>query len=149
MLKGVNPLLNAPLIHALAAMGHGDEIVIVDRNYPAYAAGRPVMHLDGVDAPTAVAAILELFPLDTFVEHPLLHMQEGDGTGAALPVHTEVQALASDAEGRQISLGPVHRLEFYARARSAHAIVTTGESRPYGCFILVKGVLPAMEPPVS
>jgi len=149
MLKGVNPLLSPPLIQALAEMGHGDELVVVDRNYPAYAAGRPVMHLDGVDAGTAVAAILELFPLDTFVEHPLLHMQEGDGTGAAHPIHTEVQALASDAEGRQIGIGPVHRLEFYARARSAHAIVTTGESRPYGCFILVKGVLPVMEPPVN
>jgi len=128
-------------------MGHGDEIVVVDRNYPAYSTGRPVMHLDGIDAGTAVAAILELFPLDTFVEHPLLHMQEGDRAGAGLPIHTEIQALASDAEGRQISLGPVHRLEFYARARSAHAIVMTGESRPYGCFILVKGVLPAMERP--
>jgi len=149
MLKGVNPLLSPPLLQALAEMGHGDELVVVDRNYPAYSTGRPVMHLDGVDAGTAVAAILELFPLDTFVEHPLLHMQEGDGTGAARPIHLEVQALASDAEGRQISLGPVHRLTFYDRARSAHAIVTTGESRPYGCFILVKGVLPAMEPPVD
>ena len=149
MLKGVNPLLSPPLILALAEMGHGDELVVVDRNYPAYTAGRPVVHLDGVDAGTAVAAILELLPLDTFVEHALLHMQEGDGTGAALPIHSEVQALASEAEGRQISLGPVHRLDFYARARSAHVVVTTGESRPYGCFILVKGVLPAMEPPVG
>ena len=147
MLKGVNPLLSPPLLQALAEMGHGDEIVVVDRNYPAYTTGRPVMHLDGVDTGTAVAAILELLPLDTFVEHPLLHMQEGEGTGPALPVHTEVQTVAAAAEGRQISLGPVPRLEFYARARTAHAIVTTGESRPYGCFILVKGVLPAMDPP--
>ena len=147
MLKGVNPLLSPPLLQALAEMGHGDEIVVVDRNYPAYTTGRPVMHLDGVDTGTAVAAILELVPLDTCVEHPLLHMQEGDGTGPALPVHTEVQTVAAAAEGRQISLGPVPRLEFYARARTAHAIVTTGESRPYGCFILVKGVLPAMDPP--
>jgi len=143
MLKGINPLLNPSLLHVLAAMGHGDELAVVDRNYPAYAAGRPVIHLDGVGASVAIAAILELLPLDTFVEHPLLHMHEGDATGDALPVHSEVLSLSQAAEGRPIRMAPLQRGEFYERARQSRAVVTTGETRPYSCFLLVKGVLPS------
>jgi L-fucose mutarotase len=104
VLKGINPLLNPPLLHVLAAMGHGDELTIVDRNYPAYAAGCPVIHLDGVTAPTAVTAVLELLPLDDFVDHPLLCMQQGHGATTALPVHTEIESLACAAEGRAIGM---------------------------------------------
>src|SRR4051794_37523938 len=89
MLKGINPLLSPALLHVLAAMGHGDELAVVDRNYPAYGAGRPVIHLDGVATTAALTAILEHLPLDTFVKRPLLHMHEGDATGSVLAVHTE------------------------------------------------------------
>jgi L-fucose mutarotase len=121
-------------------MGHGDELVVVDRNYPAYSAGPEVVELAGIDVTTAIGAILGVLPLDTFVEHPLLHMQPVDGE-PQLPVHREVAELARRAEGREVAVEPLERFAFYERARSARAVVATSEDRPYGCFVLVKGVI--------
>lgn len=140
MLKNVDPLLVPRLLHALAAMGHGDEIAVVDRNYPAYAAGPEVVELAGVDTTAAVRAILTLLPLDTFVDSPVLYMEPVSGE-PILPIHREIAALASEAERRDVSAHGLARHEFYERARSARAVVATSEDRPYGCFLLVKGVI--------
>jgi L-fucose mutarotase len=140
VLKNVDPLLVPRLLHRLAAMGHGDEIAVVDRNYPAYSAGPEVIELAGVGTTEAVRAILTVLPLDTFVDRPVLHMEPVSGE-PVLPIHREVLELASAAEGRGVAAQRLARHEFYERTRSAAAIVATTEDRPYGCFLLVKGVI--------
>lgn len=141
MLKNIPGIVNADLLYTLAAMGHGDEICIVDQNYPAYSAGPKVIHTDGVDTTALITAILALMPLDTFVDEPLLYMKSVDSDDV-LPVHVAAQDCATAAEQRHIRVAGLDRQSFYARARNAQAIVTTGETRAYGCFLLTKGVLP-------
>ena len=144
MLKSVPALIGPELLASLARMGHGDTILVVDNNYPAYAAGVPVHRLDGISAPAAVEAILTLLPLDDFVTHPMFHMEAADGGGELTPVQQEVVAVAGRVERRDIQSEPVERFEFYKRASGAFAIVATGETRPWGCFGLQKGVIRAI-----
>ena len=141
MLKGLDPLLTPDLLHVLAAMGHGDELVLTDRNYPAVSTGRRVVRLDGCDLPQAARAVLTVLPLDTFIERPVAGMEPVDAPGTVPDVQREVLSLAEEAEGRSIGYEPVERFAFYERARAAFAVVTTTEARPYGCVVLVKGVV--------
>ncbi|MDR2374109.1 MAG: fucose isomerase [Bifidobacteriaceae bacterium] len=145
MLKGIDPIITPDLLHALAKMGHGQTLAVVDRNYPPYSAGAPVVHLAGVDAPTAVAAICSLFPLDTFVESPLAAM-EAVGEAERPPVTAEVVAAAEAADGRPLQIRWLERFAFYAEAESASLVISTGEARPYGCYLLTKGVWPSFVP---
>lgn len=141
MLKGIDPSISPELLHTLAAMGHGDQLVVADRNFPAYATHERVHRLDGVDAVSAARAVLSLVPLDTFVEAPVEHMAP-DGHGDAVhAVHEEFLAAAREAAGWPVQTRAVERVDFYARARAAFAVLVTGERRPYGCFIVTKGVL--------
>ncbi|MDR5825013.1 RbsD/FucU family protein [Caballeronia sp. LZ043] len=152
MLKNLNPLLNADILHALCAMGHGDEVVICDANFPADSVARQtvlgrLLRLDGVDAPRAARAVLSVLPLDTFVDHPAERM-EVVGDASALPaVQREVQKEIDAAEGRPVPLAPVERFAFYERARKAYCVIATGEARGYGCFIFKKGVQLAPDAP--
>jgi L-fucose mutarotase len=140
MLKGIDPLLHADLLHALASMGHGDEIAVVDNNFPAASIARRLVRVDGAGSRAVGRAILSVLPLDTFVEAPLVRMEiVGDPT-TITPVQAEFRDLCSAAEGREIVMASLERTAFYERARSAYAVVATAESRPYGCFLLVKGV---------
>ncbi len=141
MLKGLDPLLSPDLLHVLAQMGHGDEIALVDRNFPAVSASRRLIRLDGCDLISAARAVLSVLPLDTFVEHPMAAMQVVDTPGVVPEVQQEVFALARQIENRDIAIEPVDRFAFYERARHAFAVVATSEVRPYGCLILVKGVI--------
>ena len=141
MLKGIHPLLHADLLHALASMGHGDELVIADANFPAASVGRRLLQLAGATAPEALDAILTLFPLDTFVTPPALTMEVvGDPAAVPDPVREFAEVFTrhglADAE-----IGRLARQEFYARARAAFVVVRTGEQRPYGNILLVKGVI--------
>jgi L-fucose mutarotase len=140
MLKGLDPLLHADLLYALASMGHGDEIAIVDNNFPAASLAQRLVRLDGVGTDAAARAILSVLPLDTFVETPLVRMEiVGDPT--TIPaVQAEFRDICQAAEGREISMTSLTRMAFYDRTRAAYAVVATGENRPYGCFLLVKGV---------
>jgi L-fucose mutarotase len=141
VVKGIPELLNADVLYLLAAMGHGNEVAIVDRNYPATSTARRLARLDGVDACAAARAVLALFPLDTFVDQPLIRI-EVVGAAAEIPdVQREFLATAEQAEGRRISMGSLSREEFYARSRDAFGVISTSEARPYGCFLLVKGVI--------
>jgi L-fucose mutarotase len=140
MLKNVNPLLVPRLLYHLAAMGHGDEIAVVDSNYPARSAGPEVVDLAGADVPEAVRAILTVLPVDTFVDEPVIYMEPVTGEGR-LPIHQEIVALATELEGRSIAATGLSRGDFYQRARDASVVVATSEVRPYGCFLLVKGVI--------
>ncbi len=141
MLKGLDPLLPPDLLHALAAMGHGDELALVDRNYPATSTSQRLIRLDGADTAAAARAILSLFPLDTFVDEPLLRMEVVGSPDEVTPVQNETALLASELEARDITMGSLERFAFYERSRGAFATVITGEDAPYACFLLIKGVI--------
>ena len=141
MLKGVDPLLSGELLRILDDMGHGDRLLLVDRNYPAASSGKPVVRLGEVSILRAATAILSVFPLDSFVAHPLERMEVEDDPARTTTTQDELLALASAAEGRPLEYGIVPRLDFYERASSAYAVVHTLDAAPYGCFILHKGVI--------
>jgi L-fucose mutarotase len=141
MLKGLDPLLVPDLLHALAAMGHGDEIAIVDANFPAPSVGRRVIELPGASAPEALAAVLTVFPLDTFVTPAALTMQVvGDPQAVPEPVADFAAIFTTQGMGDS-EIGQLERQAFYDRARGAFAVVRTGEMRPYGNILLVKGIV--------
>jgi L-fucose mutarotase len=141
MLKHIHPLIGPELLAALARMGHGDTLAVVDVNYPAYAAGVPVVRLDGVDVVTAVDAILTLLPIDDFEPEPIARMAVVGDPDAVPPVACEVGDVVERVEGRQVRVRVVDRPDFYAEARQASVVVATGETRAYGCFLLTKGVI--------
>jgi L-fucose mutarotase len=146
MLKKIPAFMDAELLWVLASMGHGDEIAIVDRNFSAprvaskTTTGKLIV-LAGIDAPTAIAGILELMPLDHFVEQPLSHMGPVEDMNKMLEVHAAVQAVCSASEGRAIISKPVERFAYYPIAEACFAIIQTAETRPYANFILKKGVV--------
>jgi len=147
MLKGLDPLLTPDILAALRAMGHGDELVVADANFPAAAVARDTvlgeaLRLDGVDLPRAARAILSVLPLDTFVDRAVLRMEVVGEPDTLLPVHQEVQAEVVRAEGASFPMGTIERMAFYERARQAYCVIATGERRPYGDFIFKKGVIP-------
>jgi L-fucose mutarotase len=141
MLKGLDPLLGPDLLHVLAAMGHGDELVLADANFPAASIARRLVRLDGVDAPRALRAVLSVLPLDTFTATPAMVMAVVGDPGAVPPPVREFQAIVDATAGRPVRLEPLERFAFYERARAAFAVVATGELRPYGNILLVKGVV--------
>lgn len=141
MLKGIDPLLSPELLQLLAAMGHGDEIAIVDGNFPAASCARRLVRIDGVDAATALGAVLSLLPLDSFTPEPAAVMAVvGDPDAEPLPVR-ELRAVLERAAGKPVPLKILARAEFYERARQAFAIVVTGERRLYGNILVAKGVI--------
>lgn len=143
MLKNIHPLLTPALLRELAAMGHGDTIAVCDANFPAYsiAGPRPLVHLPGCGTIEVLLAIVSVLPLDTFDGSPVLRMQQV-GDADTLP---EIQREALEAVFSKIDplpeVGSLERFAYYARAKSAVALVVTGEMKPYGNFLLRKGVL--------
>lgn len=140
MLKGLDPLLYPDLLHALAAMGHGDEIAIVDANFPAAAMARRLLRLDGVPAPAALRSILSVLPLDEFVENPATVMQVVGRPGETPDVVAQFREITQHA-GSPAPPAAIDRFAFYDRVRTAFAVVATGERRLYGNIILTKGVI--------
>ena len=141
MLKGLDPLLNADLLHVLRSMGHGDDLVIVDANFPAASMGRQVVALDGVSATRALEAVLSVMPLDDFVDEPCARMQVVDDPDALPEICQEFQAIIDRAAGGRFRLAAIERFAFYERARQAFALVRTGETRLYGNVLLKMGVV--------
>ncbi|MDC3377209.1 fucose isomerase [Candidatus Nanopelagicales bacterium] len=141
MLKGIDPLLSGDLLKILDDMGHGDQLLLVDRNYPAVASGKPVIRLGEVGIRRAVKAILSVYPLDSFIEHPLERMEVEDDPVKTTSLQDDVLSLAIETEERALEFGVIPRLDFYQRAKGAYAVVHTLEDQPYGCFILHKGVI--------
>ncbi len=138
MLIGINALLTPDLLHALAAMGHGDSIVLVDANYPG-TRGRRALDLPGANVTQALRAVLSLLPLDTFIPNPAQVMQVVGDPAAVPPVFAEMNEVLV-AGGNKPAEG-IERFAFYAAAADAYAIVRTGERRFYGNIILTKGVI--------
>jgi L-fucose mutarotase len=141
MLKGLDPLLNADLLHVLRAMGHGDELVIVDANFPATTMGRRLVRMDGVSATRALEAILSVMPLDDFVDEPCARMEVVGDPDAVPEVCKAFQQIIDRAEGGRFQLARIERFAFYERARAAFALVQTGETRLYGNVLLKMGVI--------
>lgn len=147
MLKGISPLLNADVLHALKSMGHGDRLVISDTNFPADSVAREtrlgtLLRMDNTTAAQAIEAILSVMPLDTFIDDAAARM-EIVGDAVTIPaVQSEVQAVINAAEGKDWPLVPVERYAFYERAKQSYCVIQTGERRFYGCFTLTKGVIP-------
>ena len=139
MLIGLHHLLTPDLLHALAAMGHGDTIALVDANYPA-TRGRRLIPLAGADVAGALEAVLTLLPLDTFVADPAVVMAVAGESGTVPPAEADINAVLS-AHGAKPAK-PMERFAFYDAAAGAYAIVHTGERRFYGNVILTKGVIP-------
>ena len=147
MLKTINPLLNPEVLHAIAAMGHGDSLVICDANFPALSVAKKtslgtLLRIDGATVPEVTEAVLSLMPLDTFIEDAALCMAVVDAPEEKPEVQVEVQTIINAAETEQFTLTPVERFEFYERASQSFAVITCGERRFYGCFIFSKGVIP-------
>jgi L-fucose mutarotase len=141
MLKNLSPLHTPELLHTLASMGHGDDIVIVDAHFPAVSMAQRLLRLDGVDAPAALEACLRLIPLDTFVDDPALRIEVVHDPDEIPEVQHEFQKVIDQQEGRHVPLAKIERFAFYERAKKAYAIVATGELRPYGCVLIKKGVV--------
>ncbi|WP_299809583.1 RbsD/FucU domain-containing protein [uncultured Roseibium sp.] len=141
MLRGLNPLLSPDLLHALAAMGHGNDIVIADANFPAHSNGQRVVRLDGVSATAALEAVLQVLPLDTFVPDPALTMQVVGNPSEVPPVVAEFQKLVDKLADNPVKIGGLERNAFYQRSRDAFVILQTGETRLYGNILLKKGVI--------
>ena len=146
MLINIDPILNADVLYALRSMGHGDEVVICDTNFPADSVARQTMfgellRIDNVSAARAVKAILSVLPLDTFIDKPAERM-EVVGNPSEMPVvQAEVEAEVARVGG-PVPMGSIERFAFYERAKKAYCVIATGETRFYGCFILTKGVIP-------
>lgn len=140
MLKGIHPILGPELLHALRAMGHGDDIVIADANFPASSMGPKVIRADGVDALTMTEAVLAHMPLDTFVPEAAWRMQVVGDPDAVPPVCVEFQNIVHRLAG-DFTVHSVERFAFYEMARKAACIIATTEFRLYGNIILKKGVL--------
>jgi L-fucose mutarotase len=141
VLKGIDPLLSGDLLKVLDDMGHGDRLLLVDRNYPAAASGKPVIRLGEASIVRAATAILSVLPLDSFIEHPLERMEVDDDPTITTPAQDHLLVLARRVEGRDLDYGVIPRLDFYVRAAEAFAVVHTLDAQPYGCFILHKGVI--------
>jgi L-fucose mutarotase len=141
MLKGIDPLLHADLLHVLRAMGHGDELAIVDANFPATTMGRRVIRVDGVSATRALEAVLSVLPLDDFVDAPCTRMEVVGDPDAVPEICAAFQAIVDRSENRHLELAKLERFAFYGRAREAFALIQTGETRLYGNLLVKKGLI--------
>ena len=140
MLKNIPPILSPSLLHILRAMGHGDEIAIVDANYPADSAGPELVRLDGLPATEVLDAILTLMPLDTFVDEQAIGMEVVGDPKKREATHKDFDRIVKKHEpGMKLTL--LERFAFYERVHGAYAIVQTGERRLYGNVLLKKGII--------
>ena len=141
MLRGIDPLLGPELLQILRSMGHGDEIAIVDANYPAASGGRPLVRLDGVTATQTLEAVLSVMPLDTYVDCAAHCMEVVGEPQRVEPIMDEFQAFIDRIALEEVRIGRIERFAFYDRVKSAFAVVVTAESRLYGNIILTKGII--------
>jgi len=147
MLKGLDPRLNAEVLFALRAMGHGDMLIIADTNFPSDTIARQtvlgeLLRMDNLTSAEAAEAVLSVLPLDTFVDDFAGRMEIVGNPDEIAPVQAEVQAVIDKAEGKPREMIGIERFAFYDMAKQAYAVIQTGERRFYGCIMLRKGVIP-------
>ena len=144
MLKGISPLLSPELLQALAEMGHGDELVIADGNFPAHSIGKNsvVVRADGHGVAELLDAILALLPLDAYVEKPVALMSVVPGDTCGTPtIWKQYEEILHKHEPNNSEIEYLGRFEFYERAKGAYLIIATGESAIYANVLLKKGVV--------
>jgi L-fucose mutarotase len=146
MLKGLDPVLSADVLFALKSMGHGDDLILADMNFPSDSVARStvlgrILRLENVSAARAARAILSVMPLDSFVPEPALRMEIVGKPDEVPPVQQEVQAEIDRAEGKPLKMGSIERFAFYDLAKKSYCVIQTGERRFYGCFVFKKGVI--------
>lgn len=146
MLKGISPLLNADVLYALRAMGHGDDLIIADTNFPSDSVARQtrlgrLLRIDA-GASEVIAAVLSLMPLDSFVDDAAARMEIVGAPDEIPPVQQEVQKAIDVSQGKPWPMIAIERYAFYERSKQAYCVIQTGERRFYGCFAFRKGVVP-------
>ena len=146
MLKLIHPLMTPELLYVLQAMGHGDTIVICDRNHPATTIAASTVHgklltVFGANLEQLSESILTHLPLDTFVDEPISRMEVVGSPAELVEAHRTMQRVADSFEGKPVVIRALERFDFYKEAGQSFAIVQTSDAGPYGCFILKKGVL--------
>ena len=145
MLININPILSPELLFHLRSMGHGEKIILADANFPANTSNDRVIRLDGVGIKEAASAILSVLPLDSFTVSqggsPALRMEVDDKPEELTETHNEFIEAVKKVSGENWKVGSISRQDFYKEAKKAYCIVTTTDARPFGCFILTKGVI--------
>ena len=141
MLKGIPARISPELMYALMKMGHGDELVLADGNFPADSIARRIVRADGLSVPDVLEAILQFFPLDTYVDAAAFVMQPVPGDPPKPPIWKKFKQLLDASEGKSIQLEQVERFAFYEQAKRAYAVVATSETALYANLILKKGVV--------
>ena len=141
MLKGIDPVLNADILYTLRAMGHGDDLVIADANFPGETMAKRLIRMEAIDSPMLLGKVLRLLPVDDFVDDPLVRIEVVGDPDAVPEVCADMQAAVDAAVGGGRRIGKLDRFAFYDRARKAFAVIATGETRLYGCVLIKKGVI--------
>lgn len=144
MLKGIPKILSPELLKVLCEMGHSDQLVIADGNFPSESMGKnaKVIRCDGHGVPELLEAILTVFPLDTYVEAPVSLMQVVPGDNVETPIWDEYKEIITKHDERgEKAIGQTERFAFYDEAKTAYAIIATGESALYANIMLQKGVV--------
>ena len=141
MLININPLISPEILGLLRSMGHGDRLVLSDANFPSYSHAAKLFRMDGLSIPQAAEALLSVFPLDSFIAEPVIRMEIDGKPEEINEVHQDLINTVKDISGNNWKVGSIERQKFYAEAKKAFAVITTSDTRPYGCFIFSKGVL--------
>ena len=145
MLIKIDPILSPELLFTLRTMGHGDKLVLADANFPANSMSKNVIRLDGVNIDNAARAILSIFPLDSFIVSKggtaANRMEVDDKPNELTDTHKEFVKAVKEVSGNGWKVGSIERQSFYEEAKKSYAIVTTTDARPFGCFIITKGVI--------
>ena len=141
MLKGLSPLLTPELLKVLCEMGHGDEIVLADGNFPAESLNSRVIRLDAHSGTDVLKALMSVFPLDTYSDPNAMLMEVVPGDKVETPIWGEYDKILRQAEGNNVKIGHIERFAFYDRAKTAYAVIATGETALYANLILKKGVI--------
>ncbi len=144
MLIGIDPLLGPELLAHLRSMGHGDELVIADANFPAASVAKRLVRAEGATTPQMLAGVLSVLPLDTFTKDAVCVMEVVDSPGVLAPITDEFRKVVAARAGQRFSnIVGLERFAFYDRAHRAYAVIATGERRLYGNIIVRKGIIEA------
>lgn len=141
MLIGIDPILNADILHALRAMGHGDEIVIADGSFPAQTVAKRLIRMEASDLQHMLRAVLSVMPVDEDDPDPVLGMEVIGEPDTIVPAHSLIQKELDALPGEKFTLKRIERFAFYERAKQAFAVIATGETLFYGNVIIRKGTV--------
>ena len=143
MLKNIPAILSPELLKILMEMGHGDEIVISDGNFPAESMGQRVIRLDGHGVPEILAAVMQFLPLDQYDDNHAVIMEVVPGDTVKTPIWDKYREILEEGEPGFTGLSKTERFAFYERTKKAYAVIATGEAALYANIILKKGVVKA------